>query len=192
MAQANKVPVLPAPAIIYGQPIGGVFVLFLENRRYQIPNQFKETCAQLIQRSQHSNLKLSFDKFVRAIEEKKKSGSTADVAKYNLQKSNNKKEQLEQQLSLLNEGYWVQGDQQFVSDSVNQIETQKQNLAIQIGTAKNDIARKSTIQEKADSTASGASENYNKTLAEYNKALEIFEASMNELRTIATSRGRLL
>lgn len=191
-AQTNQAPTLPPPGIIYSQPVGGVFILRLENRRYEIPNQFKETCAQLIQQAQHSNLKMAFSRFVRAIDEKKKSESTADVAKYNLQKSNNNKEQLEQQLSSLSGAYWVQGDQQFVTDSVNQIETQKQNLAVRIGTAKNDVARKSISQEKADSTANVASESYNKAEADYNKALETFEASMNDLRTLATSRGRLL
>ncbi len=188
---------LPTPPqnlpIVYPQPVAHCFILRLDNRRYELDNQFKDSVALLMGSANYAQTKALYDALKRSVAERvqfeaavTRAQSALSLATAKVEKSRAAIDSLRQQRNLYRSG-----------DKVDLQELIRMDNAIVNETA--NLARYEEMEEKAQQKLADAQKAvvpYNEKVQlaqdKYVAALTDYERTLGEIRALAIANGKAL
>lgn len=179
--------------IVYPQPVAHCFILRIDNRRYELDNQFKDPVALLLGSANYAPTKALFDALKRTLAERlpieaavTRAQSALNLATAKVEKSRATLESLRQQRLLYRS-----------SDKIDLQELIRMDNAIVIETA--NLARYEDMEDKAQQKLADAQKAvipYNEKVQvaqdKYVAALKDYERTLGEIRAIAVANGKAL
>jgi hypothetical protein len=178
--------------IVYTQP-GTRFILRLDNRRYEIPNEHKEAVALLLADTNYPKAKLLWEEYKRALADKEKALANIAKAEQQVRRDSQRTErvrsnltQLRNQLVYLRQSPTVDLQQLIALQNQIQAET---NALVQAEAAEDKSQlRLAEVQKSSEASLERA----DKAREAYLAALTEYEKQLAGLRLLATTNGRTL
>lgn len=188
---------LPSPPqnlpIVYPQPVGQCFILRIDNRRYELANDFKEPTARLLGGANYAQTKALFEALRRTLAERQpleaavtRAQAALTLATAKVEKSRATVDALRQQRTLYR-----------TSEKLDLQELLRMDNAIVIETA--NLARHEDMEERAQlklAEAQKAIIPYNEKVQlaqdKYVAALKEYDRTLGELRALAIANGKAL
>lgn len=180
------------PPIVYAQP-GTRFILRLDNRRYEIPNEHKEAVALLLAEADYARAKLRWEEYRRALTDKDRAQANISRAEQQARRESQRAERSRANLAQL--------QNQLVLTRQSPTMDLQQLLALQnqIQAETNALAQAEAAEEKAQQRAAETQKTSadillraDKARDDYLAALEDYEKTLKQLRVLATTNGRAL
>ena len=178
--------------LIYEQP-GPNFILRIDNRRYQVPNELKEAVARLMASANYPRTKLIYEEYKRALGEKAKADATLSKAEQQLQRAISRTERIRANLAALR-------NQLILARSTSQIEV-RQVLMLQeqilhetsnLAAAEAQEDRERSRLEEARHANEPTMQRTEKAKDDYISALGNYEKPFAEIRALAMTAGTAL
>lgn len=178
--------------LIYEQP-GPNFILRIDNRRYQVPNELKEAVARLMASANYPRTKLIYEEYKRALGEKAKADATLSKAEQQLQRAISRTERVRANLAALR-------NQLILARSTSQIEV-RQVLMLQeqilhetsnLAAAEAQEDRERSRLEEARHANEPTMQRTEKAKDDYIRALGNYEKPFAEIRALAMTAGTAL
>ncbi len=178
--------------LIYEQP-GPNFILRIDNRRYQVPNELKEAVARLMASANYPRTKLIYEEYKRALGEKAKADATLSKAEQQLQRAISRTERIRANLAALR-------NQLILARSTSQIEV-RQVLMLQeqilhetsnLAAAEAQEDRERSRLEEARHANEPTMQRTEKAKDDYIRALGNYEKPFAEIRALAMTAGTAL
>lgn len=194
MLGAEEPPAAPQTLpIVYPQPVAHCFILRIDNRRYELDNQFKDSVALLMGSANYAPTKALYDALKRTIAERvqfeaavTRTQTQLNLATAKVEKSRANLDSLKQQRILYRS-----------SDKVDLQELLRMDAAILTETV--NLARYEDLEEKAQQKLADAQKAvipYNEKVQlaqdKYVAALKDYERTLGEIRAIAIANGKAL
>mgnify|MGYP006267322981 CR=1 FL=1 len=181
-AEGDPTPPQTLP-IIYDQP-GGKYILRVDNRRYQIPNDTKEAMAKLIAGANYSFTKNLYDALLRALIDKNKADRLIKIAEQAETAETNRMERLRQTLEALRaQSLAVRNSPLVDLVTLTRIDNEIVNVNAAfhrsedlVDKAKDRVAEVRKNAEPAQNNAKKAQDDYAAALKDYNKTLADIKA----------------
>lgn len=181
------------PPIVYPQPVAKCFLLRIDNRRYELDDQFKDAVARLLGSANYAQTKALFDALKRTLSERAPIEGAVTRAQTALNLATAKVEK-----SRLNlDGLKQLRNTYRSSDRIDLQELLRMDAAITNETL--NLARYEDLEEKAQlklAEAQKAVLPYNEKVQlaqdKYIAALKDYERTLGEIRTIAIAHGKAL
>jgi hypothetical protein len=188
---------LPTPPqnlpIVYPQPVGHCFILRVDNRRYELADDFKEPVARLLGGANYAQTKSLFDDLKRTIAERvpletavTRAQSALNLATAKVEKSRATVDALRQKRTLYR-----------TSEKLDLQELLRLDNAIVIESA--NLARYEDMEERAQQKLADAQKAvipYNEKVQaaqdKYVAALKEYDRTLGELRALAIANGKAL
>ncbi len=188
---------LPTPPqnlpIVYPQPVGHCFILRIDNRRYELADDFKEPVARLLGGANSAQTKSLFDDLKRTIAERvpletavTRAQSALNLATAKVEKSRATVDALRQKRTLYR-----------TSEKLDLQELLRLDNAIVIESA--NLARYEDMEERAQQKLADAQKAvipYNEKVQaaqdKYVAALKEYDRTLGELRALAIANGKAL
>ena len=192
--RAIEAPTPPqTPPIVYPQPVGHCFILRIDNRRYELDDQFKEPVARLLGSANYAPTKSLFDAWKRALIERAplesavtRAQSALTLATAKVERSRTAIEMLRTQRNLYRAGEKI--DLQELIRMDNAIVNETANLA-RYEELEDKAAAKLAETQKAlipgDEKARKAEDGYVAALKDY-------ERTLGDIRALAIANGKAL
>lgn len=179
--------------IVYPQPVAHCFILRIDNRRYELDNQFKDSVALLLGSANYAPTKALFEALRRTVAERQpieaavtRAQSALNLATSKVEKSRANVDALRQQRLLCR-----------TSDKIDLQELLRLDNAIVIEAA--NLARYEDMAERAQLKLADAQKAvipYNEKVQlaqdKYVAALKDYERTLGEIRAIAVANGKAL
>lgn len=179
--------------ILYPQPVAHCFILRIDNRRYELDNQFKDSVALLMGSANYAPTKALYDALKRTIAERvqfeaavTRAQTQLNLATAKVEKSRANLDNLKQQRILYR-----------ASDKIDLQELLRMDAAILTETV--NLARYEDLEEKAQQKLADAQKAvipYNEKVQlaqdKYVAALKDYERTLGEIRAIAIANGKAL
>ncbi len=178
--------------LIYEQP-GPNFILRIDNRRYQVPNELKEAVARLMASANYPRTKLIYEEYKRALGEKAKADATLSKAEQQLQRAISRTERIRANLAALR-------NQLILARSTSQIEV-RQVLMLQeqilhetsnLAAAEAQEDRERSRLDEARHANEPTMQRTEKAKDDYIRALGNYEKPFAEIRALAMTAGTAL
>jgi hypothetical protein len=178
--------------LIYEQP-GPNFILRIDNRRYQVPNELKEAVARLMASANYPRTKLIYEEYKRALGEKAKADATLSKAEQQLQRAISRTERIRATMAALR-------NQLILARSTSQIEV-RQVLMLQeqilhetsnLAAAEAQEDRERSRLEEARHANEPTMQRTEKAKDDYIRALGNYEKPFAEIRALAMTAGTAL
>lgn len=181
------------PPIVYPQPVAKCFLLRIDNRRYELDNQFKDAVALLLGSANYAQTKALFDALKRTIAERAPIEGAVTRAQTALNLATAKVEKSRVNLDGLKQLRTTYRS----SDRIDLQELLRMDAAITNETL--NLARYEDLEEKAQlklAEAQKAVLPYNEKVQlaqdKYIAALKDYERTLGEIRAIAIANGKAL
>ena len=181
------------PPIVYPQPVAKCFLLRIDNRRYELDNQFKDAVARLLGSANYAQTKALFDALKRTLSERAPIEGAVTRAQTALNLATAKVEKSRVNL----DGLKQLRNTYRSSDRIDLQELLRMDAAITNETL--NLARYEDLEEKAQlklAEAQKAVLPYNEKVQlaqdKYIAALKDYERTLGEIRAIAIANGKAL
>lgn len=179
--------------IVYPQPVARCFILRMDNRRYELDDQFKEPVARLLGGAHYAQTKALFDAWKRALYERApleaavtRAQSALALATAKVERSRANIESLRTQRNLYRSGEKI--DLQELIRMDNAIVNETASLA-----RYEDLEDKATAKlAEAQKALAPGDEKARKADEAYLASLKEYERTLGELRTLAIANGKAL
>ena len=181
------------PPIVYPQPVAKCFLLRIDNRRYELDDQFKDAVARLLGSANYAQTKALFDALKRTLSERAPIEGAVTRAQTALNLATAKVEKSRLNLA----GLKQLRNTYRSSDRIDLQELLRMDAAITNETL--NLARHEDLEEKAQlklAEAQKAVLPYNEKVQlaqdKYIAALKDYERTLGEIRSIAIAHGKAL
>jgi chromosome segregation ATPase len=190
-AEGDPTPPQSLP-IIYDQP-GGKFILRVDNRRYQLPNENKEAVARLIADANYVHTKNLFDALKRALSDKAKADDTVKHADTIANRESARVERLRQTLeSLRAQSLSVRTSPYVDLVTLNRIDVEIVNANAQLHNAEDQADKAKDKATEVRKAAEPAQQAAQKAQDDYATALKQYEKTLADLKALAIATGSAL
>lgn len=178
--------------IIYDQP-GGKFILRVDNRRYQLPNENKEAVARFIADANYVHTKNLFDALKRALIDKNKADESIKRADAAANRENTKVERLHQTIeSLRAQSVAVRTSPYVDLQTLTRIDNEIVNATNQLHYAEEQADKAKDKAVEVRKAAEPAQQAAQKAQDDYAVALKQYEKTLADLKALAIATGTAL
>lgn len=175
--------------LIYDE-FGNVFILRIDQRRYQMPIDTKAEVVRSMTLAKYAKTKLLFDEFKRALEAKAKADETIKRAQSNADRESRKVSQIRQTLdSLRAQLAFLRSQPSIDVREVIFLQEQIRSYLAQLESAESQEAKAKGSLDRTQGAAEKTIERAEQAKQEYVAALTEYERRLSEIRSVALTLG---